>query len=353
MITLIASLFLCILCAKLILDVREKLNATSYVDIGTKLFGAKGKAIVSFCLAFSQVGFTCAYVYFNIFNFHDIFQKILKVTINKWVFAAFFYLLWTGMCWVRKIQIFAHTHVFADCMIVFTMAVVMGYAIQKMSEDGQALTDAEFIDDKNWQTAIGFAVYAYEGIGIVFPVQDVCRDKEKYPMIVYGVITACAIIFVFFGMFCVFAWGPLLTTPLITDVLPDNNFIYIVKFLFCLNLIFSYPLQLYPAHIVIENYLYINWEKSKKRQWFKNFTRSMLVLYTILFTMWLDKKISNFLAILGALTCTPIAFTFPGLFHYKVCAVTKTEKAIDIAVIIFSFACTVYCTLTGILNWNS
>lgn len=38
-ITLIASLFLSLYCAKLILDVRAKLKASSYVDIGTKLFG--------------------------------------------------------------------------------------------------------------------------------------------------------------------------------------------------------------------------------------------------------------------------------------------------------------------------
>lgn len=299
------------------------------------------------------MGFVCAYVYFNVFNFHDIFQKVLKVTINKWIFATFFFLLWTGMCWVRKIQIFAHTHVFADCMIVMTIVVVVVYGVIQLGNHGQQINDTEFIDNKNWQTAIGFAVYAYEGIGIVMPVQDVCRDQKKYPGIVYGVITTCAIIFVGFGMFCVFAWGPALNTPLITDVLPDNNFIYIVKFLFCLNLVFSYPLQLYPAHIVIENYLYVGWEKSKKRQWAKNISRAALVLFTILFTMWLDKKISNFLSILGALTCTPIAFTFPAWFHYTAVANTQKDKAIDIGIMIFSFACTVYCTLTGILNWNS
>jgi hypothetical protein len=52
---------------------------------------------------------------------------------------------------------------------------------------------------------------------------------------------------------------------LITENLPDNGFINVVKVLFCLNLVFSYPLQLYPVHVIIENILYAGWPKTKKR----------------------------------------------------------------------------------------
>ena len=57
-----------------------------------------------------------------------------------------------------------------------------------------------------------------------------------------------------FGQFCTFAWGDAISeTPLITDKLPVNGLTYAVKFLFCFNLIITYPLQIYPTYLIIEN----------------------------------------------------------------------------------------------------
>jgi hypothetical protein len=59
-----------------------------------------------------------------------------------------------------------------------------------------------------------------------------------------------------FGYFCVNAWGTEITTPLITDQLPEGWVTYLILILFSLNLVFSYPLVIYPAHIIIENIIY-------------------------------------------------------------------------------------------------
>jgi len=93
--------------------------------------------------------------------------------------------------------------------------------------------------------------------------------------------------YVIFGLYCVLSWGDKLTTPLITDMLPSGAVSDLVRFLFALNLIFSFPLILYPANLLLENYIYKNWGKSKKRQWSKNFTRMILVGLTVLLTILL------------------------------------------------------------------
>lgn len=80
-------------------------------------------------------------------------------------------------------------------------------------------------------------------------------------------------------MFCVVAWGSCPGGPevepcvvgqngiesLITDDLPKDLIGFGIKILFSFNLFFSYPLVLYPAHIVVENILYAGWAKSKRR----------------------------------------------------------------------------------------
>jgi len=149
------------------------------------------------------------------------------------------------------------------------------------------------------------------------------------------------------------AWATDLTTPLITDELPQNWFGWILKFLFSLNLIFSYPLVLHPAHIVIENYLYNGMAKSKKRQWLKNLTRTILVGITVIVTVALGHELDKFLGLLGALTCTPIAFSFPAIFHYKALGhKSTTTKLIDISLFVFSLCIMAYCTFEDIIMWE-
>ena len=237
-------------------------------------------------------------------------------------------------------------------MIVVALVTIIAYGSQKMINEGTTQIDTiPFMNSKTYSDAIGFSVYAFEGIGIILPVQDITANPDGYYKIVIAVITTVALIYVMFGQFCVFAWGAEMTTPLITDELPNSAITYIVKFLFSINLLFSYPLVLYPANIIVENILYDNMEKTRRRQMLKNITRTLMVFATVAITIMLGDKLDKFLSILGALTCTPIAFTFPALFHFRACAETRSQKIIDGGLVFISLIIMVYCTSLGVKNW--
>ena len=239
------------------------------------------------------------------------------------VFAAMCFVIFTLLCYIRKIEIFAVTHLFADIMIVITILVVVVYGSYELAREGNQISTVPFINTQTYADAIGFSVYCFEGIGVILPVQDITAKPESYKWIVWGVILTTAVVYIAFGQFCVFAWGQNITV-LITDELPHDIVGYSVLFLFSINLVFSFPLVLYPAHKIIENYLYRGWEKSKKRQWSKNTNRTLLVGFIVIVTILLGQKLDKFLSLLGAITCTPIAFSFPTLFHWKACAETPT-----------------------------
>ena len=118
-----------------------------------------------------------------------------------------------------------------------------------------------------------------------------------------------------------------------------------------LNLIFSFPLALYPANTTIERYLFGGWEKSKKRQWLKNLSRTCLVLCAICFSLVVYSQLDYFLSVSGALFCTPIAFILPTTFHYYVAAKTPKEKKIDLALIILCIFIMVLCTTWALGSW--
>ena len=65
--------------------------------------------------------------------------------------------------------------------------------------------------------------------------------------------------------------------------------------------------------------------------------------------MW--NNLTKFLSITGALTCTPIAFILPALFHYKACAQTKAQRVVDLTIVIGMTFIGVVCTVLAIVTW--
>jgi proton-coupled amino acid transporter len=83
----------------------------------------------------------------------------------------------------------------------------------------------------------------------------------------------------------------------------------------------------------------------------KNITRTILVAITVVFTILLKDSLDDFLSLLGAVTCTPIAFAFPAMFHLKAVADTKFQKIIDVLIILLSLGIFVGCSILDIEAW--
>ena len=133
-----------------------------------------------------------------------------------------------------------------------------------------------------------------------------------------------------------------------------NPIIILVKFLFCINLACSYPLCIYPVNQIFESYAFRNFkEKTPLKKWLKNISRCFFVVSAVYLAVTLASKLDKFLSLLGALLCTPLAFTMPTLCHYKLLAHTRREKLIDMGIVFISFVILVFCTIQGIDTWNS
>ena len=84
--------------------------------------------------------------------------------------------IYVPLVMVRKIEVFAATHIFADIMIIISIITIFGYAGASLSKNGTQFKEIGWIDNL-WADAIGFSVYTYEGIGVVLPIREVTADK--------------------------------------------------------------------------------------------------------------------------------------------------------------------------------
>lgn len=83
---------------------------------------------------------------------------------------------------------------------------------------------------------------------------------------VYAVLTTVLIVCLSFGELCYIVYGDELeNNSIILNLLPitpvyNNAIASTIKVVFCVNLIFSYPLVIYPANLIIESQLFGNME---------------------------------------------------------------------------------------------
>ena len=265
--------------------------------------------------------------------------------------------IFTPLVWIRKTEKFAFTHVFADLMVFVGLIMITIYATQEINANG--VKPLSFVTNE-FAFSMSYAVFAFEGVGVVLPIMEITENKEQYfTLLTVTLIVICAI-FISFCEYAAFAYGePVFDAagvqtggidPLVLQNLPQNSPVsWVVACLYSLVVVFTYPLQISPANNVLESYLFKGWEKSPKRQWCKNLSRMMVVLVSCALTIGMYDFISELLEIASALTAIPMAFTLPALFHYKV-AKTTCSKVVDVLFIIGSILISLYVTVEGIMT---
>lgn len=135
-------------------------------------------------------------------------------------------------------------------------------------------------------------------------------------------------------------------------MLPASNIaVIIMKFLFSFNLIFSYSITIQPTNIILGNWFCSRAPKGKCRHWLKNLQRSVVVLISVVIALTVADKIDQFLGLVGALLCAPLAMTIPALVHLSLLAKTTTEKWVDIILIVGSMGILSFCTIQQVVAW--
>lgn len=98
-------------------------------------------------------------------------------------------------------------------MIFTTLVACITYAtIHDTRNHGFTTEGFNAINKNLWPDAIGFSVYAFEGIGIILPVYEITANKKDYHRILTYVVYFICFIYVGFGEFELFSYGGITAT---------------------------------------------------------------------------------------------------------------------------------------------
>lgn len=302
-------------CFILLVNTRLKVEA-SFGDMGGILYGQWLRALILSSVALSQIGFVAAYI---VFTSQNLQAFILAVSNCKtWIDIKFMVLMqliiFLPLSLIRDISALSLTAYIADGFIFLGLIYLYYYDILTIVIN-HGVADITNFNPRDWSLFIGTAIFTFEGVGLIIPIQESMRQPSKFPPVLAAVMIAITVIFISMGAFSYAAFGSSTKTVVLLNLPQDDKFVNAVQFLYSLAILLSTPLQLFPAIRIMENAFFSRSGKNNVRiKLGKNVFRFVLVMVCALIAWGGAGDLDKFVAIIGTFCCLPLVYVYPVSF---------------------------------------
>ncbi|MED6204058.1 hypothetical protein PIB30_005456 [Stylosanthes scabra] len=282
----------------------------SFGDLGYAIWGPFGKSFVNFMIVLSQLSFCVGYLIFvsttlAYLSKSDSILGLAPKVLFHW--ACFPFQL--ALNAIPTLTHLAPLSIFADIVDFAAKSIVMVEDVFICLENRPNLK--AFGGFPMFFYGIGVAVHAFEGIGMVLPLESEAKDKEKFGDVLGLAMMLISILYGAFGALGYFAFGED-TQEIITTNLGQGLISDLVQFCLCINLFFTFPLMMNPVYEVIE----------------------------------------DFVSFVGSSVCVILSFVMPALFHLVVFKEELGFKCVvrDGAIMFFGFVIAFSGTWSSLLE---
>ncbi|KAL4775560.1 transmembrane amino acid transporter protein-domain-containing protein [Aspergillus nidulans var. acristatus] len=348
---LLAVSLLSFYCFVLLVNARLKIEG-SFGDIGGALYGKNMRRIILGSIVLSQLGFVSAYIVFTAENLQAFVLAVsnCKSFIDIKFMVLMQLIIFLPLSLIRDISKLGFTALIADLFILLGLVYLFYYDFLTISTQGVA--EIASFNPSTWTLFIGTAIFTYEGVGLIIPIQESMKHPKQFTSVLAGVMVIITIIFLAAGAVSYAAYGHATKTVILLNLPQDDKLVNAVQFLYSLAILLSTPLQLFPAIRIMENELFTRSGKYNPGiKWKKNGFRFFLVMICAFVAWGGADDLDKFVSLVGSFACVPLIYVYPPLLHLKACAETKRQKLADIALTVLGVVSCIYTTALTLNNW--
>lgn len=327
----------------------------SFGDMGFHIYGNWMRNMINFSLVISQIGFSSAYI---VFVSENLRAFVLAVTDCKTQISIGFMILMQMIVFLplslyRNINNIQKLALLADVFILLGLVYLYYSDILTIVNQG-GVSDIVQFNKNDWTLFIGTAIFTFEGIGLIIPIQTSMKNPKKFPNVLGLVMVIITIVFLSMGALSYAAFGSQTKTVIILNLPQDNKFVNGVQFIYSLAILFSTPLQIYPAIEITSQQLFSRTGKYNPYvKWKKNCFRFLMVAFCAT-VAWLGANdLDKFVSLVGSFACIPLVYIYPPMLHYRAVARTSFARILDIIVGILGLVGMVYTTALTVNSWVS
>ncbi|KAF2750013.1 hypothetical protein M011DRAFT_397519 [Sporormia fimetaria CBS 119925] len=327
----------------------------SFGDMGYHLYGNWMRNLINFSLVISQIGFASAYIVFVSENLQAFILAVshCRTHIDIKYMILMQMIVFLPLSLYRNINNIQKLALVADVFILAGLVYLYYFDIFTIVQQG-GVSDIVNFNKQSWTLFIGTAIFTFEGIGLIIPIQTGMKEPRKFPSVLAFVMVIITVVFVSMGALSYAAFGSKTKTVVILNMPQDNKFVNGVQFIYSLAILLSTPLQIYPAIEITSQQLFSKTGKYNPYiKWKKNFFRFFMVLVCALLAWVGANDLDKFVSIVGSFACIPLVYIYPPMLHYKAVATTTRARVLDVLLCILGFVGMAYTTALTMSSWVS
>lgn len=285
----------------------------SYAEMGEIVHGLWLRRLINASLVISQVGFASAYIVFTSENLQAFILAVsdCKTYIDIKLMILMQLIVFLPLSLYRNLNNISYVVYIADLFIVLGLVYLYYFDIATLVIQ-RGMSDIQWFNRSGWTLFIGTAIFTFEGIGLLIPIQDGMKKPQQLPAVLGGVMVIMTLIFVSMGALSYAAYGSKTETVIILNMPQDNKFVNGVQFLYSLAILLSTPMQIFPAITILEKGVFTRSGKySKNIKWKKNIFRFLCVIGCALIAWLGANDLDKFVALVGSFACIPLVYIYP------------------------------------------
>ena len=354
-ITLLSVSLVSYLCFHLLLQCRRRYGGC-YGELGAAIGGPKFRGLILGSITISQIGFVCAGMIFiaeNLASFLDAVTSSPTAPLSGKALIAIQLIVLVPLALIRNISKLGPAALLADIFIFFGLVYIWYYDIATLASQGLHPT-VKLFNPRDFTLTIGSAIFTFEGIGLLLPIQSSMAQPEKFSRLLYIVMVIITVIFASVGVLCYATFGEYTRVEIISNYPQTSKLVNAVQFLYSMAVLVGTPVQLFPASRIIETSLFAQSPSGKgswATKWKKNALRAGLTVLCGLIAIVGASDLDKFVALIGSFACVPLVYIYPALLHFKGVAESRWEKVGDVVLMVFGLGAMIYTTVITVERW--
>nr|XP_039257967.1 LOW QUALITY PROTEIN: proton-coupled amino acid transporter 4-like [Styela clava] len=274
----------------------------------------KSRIFVNACLVLTQFGICCVFVLFVGQNIRQVFAVYWENIPGNRVFMALLIIPVILLTFIENLL----------CLLGFQQLrmpqfISVGMILRYLTPNLPPVTSRPFIAEiTDFPLFVGGVIYAFEGIGVILPLENAMRTPEYFPKIIYIGMTMISILYIVFGFIGYLKFGSKACGS-ITLNLPITPFYETARVLYSFALFVTYPLQFYVIMEIIR--ASIDPDSKLKTKYLQWTIKALIATFSCVCAIAVP-SLGNYISLVGTTVTTTLAIILPAVietltFHEK------------------------------------